>query len=154
LLERVEERAVPLVEPDLADHVADQDGDDAAGQQADAQAVARPPEGAEQRPGFRRGALALVLDRGGPAFAGDGCGGGGGSIDAGRCILLGLHVGAAARAAAQGGPSADGRGLRGFDAIAVEGAARAPAAQYAIALRHYSSCRRVRVGTARIEAGG
>src|SRR3546814_1262861 len=61
LLERVEERAMPPVESHLADHVADQNRDDPARQQANRKAVARPPERAQQRPAFGKGALAFVF---------------------------------------------------------------------------------------------
>src|SRR3546814_18123560 len=68
-LERVEEGAMPLVELDLADHVANQHRDDPTGQQADRKAVARTPERAQQRPALGQSALSLVLDGGGLIFA-------------------------------------------------------------------------------------
>src|SRR3546814_5120384 len=67
--ERVEEGAMPLVELDLADHVANQHRDDPTGQQADRKAVARTPERAQQRPALGQSALSLVLDGGGLIFA-------------------------------------------------------------------------------------
>src|SRR3546814_1959887 len=60
---------MPLVELDLADHVANQHRDDPTGQQADRKAVARTPERAQQRPALGQSALSLVLDGGGLIFA-------------------------------------------------------------------------------------
>src|SRR3546814_12744249 len=64
-LERVEEGAMPLVELDLADHVAHQHRDEPTAQQADRKEVAPTPEPAQQRhaPGPR--ALSQLPHRGG-----------------------------------------------------------------------------------------
>ena len=45
---RIEERAMPLVEPHLANHIADEDGEDAAGQQCNLEAITRPPQVPQQ----------------------------------------------------------------------------------------------------------
>src|SRR3546814_16732263 len=90
---------MPLVELDVANHVADQYRDEAAGQQANCHAVPRLTEGAQQRPTLGKGALLFVFDGRGLVLAGEGgsaAGAGSGTCGGGRRrrrkLLLAGHL--------------------------------------------------------------
>jgi hypothetical protein len=63
LRDGIEERAVPGIEPQLADHVAEQDRNNAAGEERDAQPMRRTPQRTQQGRAFSRRRTLFVFGR-------------------------------------------------------------------------------------------